>query len=268
MKKKLVQILIVMLWVALVAGFLTLLGFTYMQHEDKLCPAYTVRIDYGNADTLITKEDVYDLVKRTGNLLKGERLGNIDIELIEREIRHQPYVAHAEVFMTLNGVVEINVLQRQPILRVFNQKGESYYLDGLGRLLPLNPAFSARVMVATGFIDEVFSKRADFIQDSVKRRDSAEYRSVMINLYKLATYIIKDKFLRAQFEQIYVDKQGEFELIPRVGNHVVLFGKSYDIEDKFERLCAFYKYGLSRTGWTRYNIINVKFRNQVVCSKI
>jgi cell division protein FtsQ len=266
--KKLKKILLVSLWTALFLGFITLVGFTYMEHNDQSCKAYHIRIDYGNADTLLTQADVYDLIKRTGNILKGQHLGSIDAEMIERELRHQPYVAHAEVFVTLDGIAEIQVLQRQPILRIFNRSGESFYLDGLGHLLPLNPSFSARVMVATGFIDEQFSKKVNYLQDSVRRKDSAEYRSVMINLFSLSTYIMKNRFLRAQIEQIYVDEMGEFQLIPRVGNHIIIFGTPEDIESKFDRLYAFYKYGLSRTGWKRYNVINIKFRNQVVCSKI
>jgi cell division protein FtsQ len=268
MKQKLKKLLTISLWVVLIGSFITLLGFVVWDHNAQGCKAYNIRIDYGNADTLVTKSDIYNLVKKAGNVIKGQLLGDIDVEAIERGIRHQPYIAEAEVFVTLDGVVQINVHQRQPILRIFNQKGESFYLDGLGHLLPLNPAFSARLIVATGFIDEPFSKKTNYLQDSVKRNDSVEYRSVMVNLYKLATYIMKDKFLRAQIEQIDVDKLGEFELIPRVGNHVIIFGSADNIEDKFERLFAFYKYGLSRTGWSRYNVINIKFRNQVVCSKI
>jgi len=58
------------------------------------------------------------------------------------------------------------------------RKGKVFYLDGLGHLLPLNPAFSARVIVATGFIDEPFAKKANYLQDTVRKKDSAEYRSV------------------------------------------------------------------------------------------
>lgn len=268
MKKKLNKILMIFLWVVLIGSFIVLVGFTNWEHNNLGCKSYIIKIDYGNADTLVTKTDIYNLVKKTGNPLKGQLIGNIDVEAMEREIRRQPYIAHAEVFMNLEGVVQIEVLQRQPILRIFNQKGESYYLDGLGYLLPLNPAFSARVIVATGFIDEPFSKKINYLQDSVRRKDSLEYRSVMINLYKVATFIMKDKFLRAQIEQIDVDRQGEFELVPRVGKHIIIFGTAENLEDKFERLFAFYKYGLSRTGWSRYNVINIKYKNQVVCSKI
>ncbi len=266
--KNFLKILEIAAWVLMTGGLFALLGFTTIEHNNEVCKKYIIRVDYGKADVLVTEGDIYTVVKATGNLLKGQYLGSIDFERIEREIKRQSYVADAEAYMTLDGVVEIDIVQRQPILRIFNEKGESFYLDGLGNLMPLNPAFSARVLVATGSILEPFSKKACYLTDSVRKKDSTEYHSVMNNLYKLSAFITKDKFLKAQIEQIYVDPNGEFELIPRVGTHIILMGRADNLEEKFERLFVFYRMGLSKTGWSRYNIINIKFKNQVVCSKI
>jgi cell division protein FtsQ len=266
--KKFLKILEITVWVLLTGGLFTLLGFTTVEHNDTVCKSYIIRIDYGKADVLVTENDIYQVVRMTGNLLKGQHLGSIDFERIEREIRRHSYVSDAQAFMTLEGTVEIDVIQRQPILRIFNEKGESYYLDGRGNLLPLNPAFSARVLVASGSIPEPFSKRTCYLADSVKTKDSLEYRSVMNHLYLVAAYITKDKFLKAQIEQIYVEPNGEFELIPRIGDHTIILGGPDNLEEKFERLLVFYRQGLSKTGWHRYNIINIKFKDQVVCSKI
>ena len=266
--KKFLKILEIAAWVLMTGGLFAVLGFTTTEHNSNVCKKYIIRIDYGKADILITEGDIYTVVKTTGNHLKGQPLGSIDIEQIERELRHHSYVSNAQVYMTLEGVVEIDVVQRQPILRIFNDKGESFYLDGLGNLMPLNPAFSARVLVATGSIPEPFSKKVCYLTDSLRRKDSLEYHSVMNNLYKLSAFITKDKFLKAQIEQVFVEPNGEFELIPRVGTHTILMGGADNLEDKFERLFVFYRMGLSKTGWNKYNIINIKFKNQVVCSKI
>jgi cell division protein FtsQ len=90
----------------------------------------------------------------------------------------------------------------------------------------------------------------------------------MNNLYKLSTFITNNKFLKAQIEQIFVEPDGDFDLIPRVGDHTIIFGDADNMDDKFDRLFVFYRNGLSKIGWTRYNIINIKYKNQVVCSKI
>jgi cell division protein FtsQ len=266
--KKFLKILEVVVWVILTGGLLVLLGFSYVEHDAVICRQYSIDIAYGNADVLVTKEDIYNIVRQSGHVLKGQPVSYIHAEKIERFIRKQPYVASANVFVTIDGKTEIHVVQRQPILRIFNQKGESYYLDGAGHLLPLNPDFSARVPVANGFIPESYSKTAGYLQDTVRMKDSLQFNSVMINLFTLATYITKDPFLKVLIEEVYVEKNGEFELIPKIENQLILLGTTENMKEKFDRLLIFYKHGLNITGWNKYNIINIKYKNQVVCSKI
>lgn len=266
--KKFLKILEIAAWMILAGGLFTLLGFSVVEHDAKICRRYTITIDYGNADILVTKNDIYNLVRQTGHILKWQAIGNINAEKIESTIKKQPYVANANVYLTIDGNVEINVVQRQPIIRIFNQMGESYYLDGTGHLLPLNPDFSARVLIANGNIPESYSKSANYLQDSIRQKDSLLYNSVMNNLFTLGMFIMKNDFLKALIEEVYVNKNGEFELIPRLRNQLIIFGTTENMNDKFERLMIFYKKGLSITGWQRYNVINIKFRNQVICSKI
>jgi cell division protein FtsQ len=97
--------------------------------------------------------------------------------------------------------------------------------------------------------------------------DSIYYDSMLTNLYKLTMYIIHDDFLKAQIDQVFVNNAGEFELVPRVGSHVIIFGKAEDMDAKFRKLVAFYKFGLNKIGWNKYTIINIKYKNQVLCSK-
>jgi cell division protein FtsQ len=265
--KKFLKILEISAWVLFAAGLFTLLGFTTAEHNRLRCTRYSINIDYGSADVLVTKEDVYGIIKRTGNLLKGEKYGSVDAERIEKVLRKQPYIAKADVYVTLDGEAIIDVVQRQPVLRIFNKSNESFYLDGTGHLLPLNPNFSARVIVASGYIPETYVHNINYTADTVKLNDSLQFNSVMNNLYRLSLYIQKDKFLKALIDQIYVDPAGEFELIPRIGNQVILFGNAEDMDDKFEKLMVFYRKGLSKTGWNKYKIINIKYKNQVVATK-
>ena len=135
-------------------------------------------------------------------------------------------------------------------------------------LLPVNPDFSARVLVANGLINDSYMKNPNYRVNILSLSDSVYYDSLLTNLYKLTMYITHDKFLKAQIAQIYVAENSEFELIPRIGNHVILLGTADDLDDKFKRLYAFYRFGLNKIGWNKYNVINIKYRNQVVCSKI
>jgi cell division protein FtsQ len=67
--------------------------------------------------------------------------------------------------------------------------------------------------------------------------------------------------------QIYVDENGELLLIPRVGDQKIVFGKTDNIIKKFDKLSLFYRKGIVGNGWKKYSTINLKFKNQIVCTK-
>ena len=123
-----------------------------------------------------------------------------------------------------------------------------------GVLFPVSKNFSSRVLVATGNIN--FDLKKDI-------QHNEQYNE----LKKIALQIHQHDFWKAQIEQIFVEASGEFTLIPRVGGHQILFGNCIDMDVKFKKLFAFYKNGLNKVGWDKYKIINLKFKDQIVCTK-
>jgi cell division protein FtsQ len=83
-------------------------------------------------------------------------------------------------------------------------------------------------------------------------------------IFKTAAFIKKDSLWDAQIAQIYINKDHEIELVPRVGNNRILLGDADSLDTKFKNLLIFYKKVLPRVGWDAYKIINVKYANQVV----
>jgi len=81
---------------------------------------------------------------------------------------------------------------------------------------------------------------------------------------KCIYYINGDRFWKAQIQQIYVNEEGEFELIPLVGAHVIVFGMFDRAGDKFAKLESFYRNGLNVKGWNSYDMINLKYEGQIV----
>ena len=59
-------------------------------------------------------------------------------------------------------------------------------------------------------------------------------------------------------------------LVPRVGEQKIIFGSALSNEEvkvKFRKLADFYKEGIPYEGWSTYDCFNLKYENQVVCSK-
>jgi cell division protein FtsQ len=52
-----------------------------------------------------------------------------------------------------------------------------------------------------------------------------------------------------------------------VGNHQILLGSLDDFEKKLKHLRLFYEQVIPKMGWEKYSVINLKYRNQIVCTK-
>ena len=203
---------------------------------------------------LIDSADIINIIERSmGTPLDEQPAGWVDENRIERFLEQDPFVKNAEVAIAANSEVKIKIEQRQPILRIFDQSGAQYYLDKNGRRMPLSPHFTARTLVATGNIQP-------FTPEFLQHPDSQ-----MKNLFELARFIIADRFWSALIEQIYFNKRGEYVLIPKIGDQVIIFGKFQNVDDKFFRLRAFYTEAINREGWKKYHSIDLRYKGQVVC---
>jgi cell division protein FtsQ len=248
---------IVFLWMLLLTGMVMSLAFINKAHDEIACSKIVVHIQPEKELLFIDRETVIRSMRADGdeNKLLGKKITELNLPGLEVLLEQNKLIKAAEVFTDMNGIVHIHIAQREPILRIVNNEGDSYYLDQQGGKMPISTAFTARVPVASGNIFEGY-----------RNRDSIE-SFVLRELFKIATYVDKDAFWKAQIEQIFVTAESELILVPKVGNHTIYFGNTDDMEAKFNKLMVFYKEALSRVGWDKYNSIDLRFRNQIVCKK-
>lgn len=253
------RILKISLWIVVLAGISVLVGFIEKEHQKTTCKSIEVLIDYENADPLIDADLIKTDVYQTYDTLIGKKISEINQVQIEDFISKNNYVKNAEVYSTLNGHLKIKVKQKQPLLRIINKKGENYFMDMDASLIPVNNGFSTRLLVANGHIPTAYSDTIGLI--------NIENFPELHDLYQLALYIGNNEFLSAQIEQIYVTENHEFELVPKVGRQLIVFGNIANMQLKFDKLIAFYQKGMKKAGWDTYKTINLKYNNQVVCTK-
>lgn len=237
-------------WIAALAAFFILLGASIADTRLKKCSRVYIKIDHDNGLFFVDEEDIRQTIQSyCSSDLEGIPLRNIRFTEIEEKLESNPYIREAEVYSSARGIVYVDVRQREPLLRVVNNSGVSYYLDANGVKIPPSSKFTARVVVATGN-DENIS-------------DSA----VVAQLLKLCSFISENEFWKAQFEQISVTNQGEFELAPKLANHIVRLGSTDDLEGKFQKLMIFYKEVLKNFDADNFRIINLKYKDQIICTK-
>ena len=266
--KKFKKILFVSLWVCLLVGLFALMSFVNSKQNSLLCKSLDVKINQNDDVYFLDKMAVEKLIKDRGDSIVGQPRYSLNIPELERALDSHEDIAKAQASMTIDGEVRVIVKQRKPILRIFNSTGDSYYIDEAGKLMPLSEKYTARVLVANGDIKESYAANymysiADIARDSAKKANSS-----LDELFAMAMYINMDEFWKSQVEQIFVNSERDLELIPLVGNHKIIFGDTTLMDEKFKKLMTFYKQGLNTTGyWEKYSTINLKFKNQIVCTK-
>ena len=248
-----------------VLGLFVSLAFSTHESAKLPCSHLSIQVDNSSGNFFITKNDVLDMIWSKGDSLVGKPISSIPIEVYERHIAANPSVKRAEVYTKHGGILAIKVFQRQPILRVIAADGANFYLDQEGSIMPISTNYTARVPVATGFItDKQFEMQR---YNVATMSDSLKNISIRDDLFELTSFIRNDEFWTTQIQQIQVEENGELTLIPTVGDHHILLGSTNKMEEKFRKLLLFYKKGLNKTGWDQYSHINLKYKDQVICTK-
>jgi cell division protein FtsQ len=258
----------ILFMLSVVAYLVMVSGFIGSKEKMQKISALKVRIVDSTENQFIRAADISNILEQKKYNLFGKESANLDLEAIERSLKTLQIINKAEVFITEPGVLHIEISQKTPFVRIFNRYGQGYYLDRQGNVIPLSHSFSPFVIVANGFIAEPFTI-GKILNINEARHDSLP-RSLhtIYDVYKLAEFITDDKFWNSQIEQIYVNNNYEFELIPRVGSHIIELGRAEDLNEKFENLKILYLRGFNNLGWNQYEKISLKYKNQVVCTKI
>ena len=259
----------ILIWTAIIAYIAVSMSFVKEKRKQILCHAIKVNITDSVNNRFITKSDIEDFFHETDMNIIGSPVESINTKDLEKRLKQYASVKNSEVYVTLDGDIRVDIDQRNPIVRIINKRNQSYYIDQEGTVMPLSSKYSSHILIANGYIVEHFElgRTRDIICPQSNGNKNGEKSPIICDLYKLSKFIYEDEFWRAQIEQIYVNDELEFELIPRVGAHIIYFGDIEDYKEKFRNLRAFYIQGLNNVGWNIYDKINLKFENQIICTK-
>lgn len=238
------------------------------QQDALLCTALNVSVNQDNDLYFLDKLDIIQMIKDRGDSIVGQPKSTVNVSEIEKSLNSHSNIANAEAYMSIDGEMKVEVTQRKPVVRVMNLDGDSYYIDSDGTFMPLSNKYTAKVLVASGMLSEPFIKRYTYSIADIGKDSLLNATSLLDEIYAMANYINADKFWSSQIQQIYINKDRDMEIVPMVGDQKIIFGDTTAMDEKFKKLLTFYQQGLNTTGWwDKYSIINLKFKNQIVCTK-
>jgi len=229
------------LFLLVLVGFL--FSFSHRKNAEKKVRDILVEFDAGE-NLFMNYEMVNKLLIQKGKTVKNERLSTLDLHLLESKVQSHPMVENAAIFLTVDGLLKSKVKQREPIARVIS-KTNNYYIDEQAKKMPLSLNHSARVVLVSG---------------NIMDEDNAQ-------IYQLVKKIVSNDFLKKQIIGIRKMTNNEFVLKARVGDQKIELGKIENLNKKFMNLESFLKKASIDKTLEDYSHINLKYDNQVVCTK-
>lgn len=216
-------------------------GFAEKRNSSRKIAAIDIKFTNGE-NLYITESAVNNLLIQNKLEVKKLKKEALDLNKVESLLVKNEMIQSAEVYLTVNANLGAKLVQRQPLARVMDES--SFYIDANGSMMPLSSFYSARVPLVKGIsknnIDEVFP---------------------------LLEFIKKDDFFVKHIIGISRNKQGLYQLEVREMPFSVLFGKPTNMKQKFKNFKAFYQKALKEDKLNLYKTVDLRFGNQVVCTK-
>ncbi|MCF0165829.1 MAG: hypothetical protein HUJ89_01425 [Bacteroidales bacterium] len=176
----------------------------------------------------------------------GKAVDSIDIFSIEESLKAHSEIKSAEAYVDDRGVVSVSISQRHPKIRI-QGRSRAYYVDEEMTEFPLVSTYSAYVPLITG---------------SVPDKPGKEWYRKM---FALVDRIDADKELRNAFGQIHIESSGEVLLASVTHDLIIRIGRPDNLETKFDKLKSFYSNIAPARGWDRFNVVDLRFGEQIVC---
>ncbi|MEJ5106224.1 cell division protein FtsQ/DivIB [Chryseobacterium sp. MYb328] len=185
----------------------------------------------------VDEKDIREIVKKEN---PSGKVGDLNIPALEKKINSLPAVDSANVYLNLNGKLNLDIKQRVPVFRL-NKDGKDFYVDEKGIEFPISRTYSHPCMLVTGNVQP------------------DEYEK----LAELVGKIDHDDFSKKFFIGISKSKDS-YNLLTSEGNYRVEIGDLENIDFKVKGFKTFVEKYLVYQDPQKYNMVSVKYQNQIV----
>ena len=217
-------------------GFL--LSFSLKRFNDAKMENVSINMSQSKTPVyFVDEKDIKELVKQYNPTRK---IGDINIPELEKKINLIPFVDSANVYLNLNGNLNVDIKQRVPAFRL-NKDGKDFYVDKKGVEFPISKNFSLPSMLVMGNVKP------------------SEYEA----LGDLIEKIDKDDFSKKYFIGITKEKE-DYNLLTSDGNYKVEIGDLDNIDLKVRGFKTFVEKYLVDQNTEKYKKISLKYDNQIV----
>ena len=241
------KVILILLGIIAIISYLVFAVVSFSgRNSEKVCNDLIINIKDSTELGFINEKKIALILRKENLNPIGKTMKEINAATIEKKLLEHPVIKEVECYKTASGNIKIDIWQKKPMFRIMMNNGGNYYVDYDRKKMPLSDDFVAYVPIVTGTANNEF---------------------ITGELFDFIKFLREDKFWNSQIVQIDVDSNKEIELTPRVGNHVILLGTLENYNDKLNSLLKLYQEALNTGGWNQYSKIDLRYRNQIICTK-
>ena len=188
----------------------------------------------------------------------GQRMDSVNLKKIESAIEGRSAVGTTQAYITLDGILHIDVTQRSPMV-LFKTKTGGFYADENGFLFDMNDDYSEEVPVIEGDIP--------INVEAVRKGEpgTEKEKEWLSGILDLVRYIRHDKFWGETIAKIHVDNEENIIMTPREGKEKFIFGKPDGLKEKFSAIETYYRYIEPTKEKGYYASVDVRYEDQIIC---
>ncbi len=171
---------------------------------------------------------------------------DFDLGALEDRLNASDKLQDANVTLRSNGHIHVDVTPMVPVARVFEPGKPSYYINVSGKQISAELRYHVDVPVLVGNFDSIHPAK---------------------RLLPLLDYIAGHPSVSAIVATVTQEADGNIIIVPNIVGHVVNFGDTSRVDEKFALLREYYRKVAPVKGWLTYDTIAVKWRGQVVATR-
>ena len=248
-------------WVLTIAAIACLWYFTrqeHIAHPLKRVDMTLIRTDnHGFIDSV----EVYNNIMKICDTVNNTDVTMIPVDSVRNYLKSIPWAVYSDANITLDEVLVVQIVECQPVMRVYNKKGQSVYIDEDGIVYPVKSGNPLHLLIGSGILD--FKA---VTQKSVSVYDEMYRNSDLPKIYEVMREVQSNSYSNCCVKQVYYDGK-EYELVMNNVDMKVVLGNGVNVDVKLRNLQYFFERMQGSPDLKDYCKINFNFENQVVCTR-
>ena len=208
----------------------------------------------------VSYDKTYNMILNICDTVNNNQIKMINVDSVLNALNENPWIVSAEAEINLKEYLDVEIVECEPIVRVYAKNGKSVYIDKDGNVFPSENQYVPRLLVVSGI---------DFpVKELGNVNDDVYAKTDLPQTFNLIKDVLSDDYAKSCVKQIHYDKKKNYIFSVNNTNIIVIFGDVNESKEKLLKMKHFFDKMLGNPELDNYKEINLNYKNQVVCTKI